>query len=85
MSEAIEKYKNRFNWNHTDFCIDGWYGCMSYDHVDRKNPDFHCEVNGRENNKHTFNELKKLLRASEFINYCKQELYPIEIILADVK
>lgn len=85
LTGAIDKYKSRFNWDHTDFCINAWYGCMSYDHVDKKNPEFHCEVKGKIDRNHSLNELKKWLRADEFIKYCKQELYPIEVILADTK
>lgn len=85
LEEAIEKYKERYNWNHTGCCIDFWYEpiCASYPKINDKNPEYECTVVGYETKGCTFNKLKKELRASDFMEYCRQELYPIEVILSE--
>ena len=85
VSSAISEYKRRFNWNFTNHCIDHYYDFHVFPRVDRKNPKFGCVVNAELTMDFSFNELKKELRANEFMEYCKQELYPIEVILADTK
>lgn len=83
LEAAIEKYKQRYHWNYK-CCIDGWYEPIaSYPKINRKNPGYECTVVGCEIKNCTFDKLKKELIASEFMEYCKQELYPIEIVLSD--
>lgn len=87
LEEAIEKYKERYNWNYTSSCIDVWYGYglfnSSYPKINDRNPEYECTVVGYETKGYTFNKLKNELRASDFMEYCRQELYPIEVILAE--
>lgn len=87
LEEAIEKYKERYNWDYTTFCINGWYGAFhsSYPKINKKNPEYERAVVGYETKGYTFNELKKKLMASDFMEYCRQEMYPIEVILAEDK
>ena len=84
LEEAIEKYKERYCWNFK-YCIDVWYEpiCNSYPKINRENPEYKCTVEGYEIKNYTFNELKKELIASEFMEYCRQELYPIEVLLSE--
>lgn len=86
IESAINEYKSRYVWDIKDRCLDNWLGAFSsYPRVNSKNPNYQCEVRCMEDNLFTFNELKDKLSAGDFVEYCKQELYPIEVIMSDDK
>ena len=82
--EAIEKYKERYRWKDFDYIIDPWYeGVLSrYPQLNKKNPEFDCRVGATEVYP-TFNTLKEELRADEFLEYCRQEMLPLEVVLCE--
>ena len=82
--EAIEKYKERYYWNDFDYLIDPWYrGLISgYPKVNKKNPEFEYEVCAYEVYP-SINKLKEKMRADEFLEYCRQEMMPLEVVLCD--
>lgn len=61
LENAIEKYKERYNWDYTDRCIDIWYGnfLCEYPKIDEKDPEYECTVIGHEVKNISFNHLKK--------------------------
>lgn len=81
MEEAIYKYKNRYKWNYTDRCIGNFMS--PYPKVNAQNPQYTCEVIGKEVTDYTFDYLSRKLIASEFLEYCRQELYLIEKVLTE--
>lgn len=82
-TEAIEIYKQRYKWEF-DYPIETFW---SYDAVGMfedawlsENPNFKHEVRAIE--KHpSFEFLKNNLRAEELLSFCKQEMYPIEVLI----
>jgi len=76
--EAVKFYKERYEWDF-DTCIDFWkkYECKNYI---SSSPNYQNEVIA--NLTHPcFDELRKTIRAEDFLTYCRQEMYPLEIIM----
>ena len=77
--EAIEFYKERYEWEF-DYCINHfWHWRSDGVHMSIL-PNFKNEVNAYEVHP-TFNTLKEKLRGDDFLMYCRQEMYPIEVLL----
>lgn len=86
MEEAISKYKDRYKTEGFNYVIDSWYGCFmdTYPRCNKKNPQFEYKVCAEEVNLiPTFDTLKKELRADEFLEYCRQQMFPLEVVIAD--
>ena len=81
--EAIKKYKDRYNWNNFDCVIDPHYGFWhAYPCLNEKNPEFEYKVKATEVHP-TFKKLQKEMRADEFLEYCRQEMMPLEVVLCE--
>ena len=76
--EACEIYKNRYPYKDIDYVIDYWYGSgyRDYDY------EFSYEVEAQSKEEElTIKELKKYLTGEDFLEFCKDRLYPIEMII----
>lgn len=83
--EAVRKYKERRKWNNFKRVIDPWWGCLSsYPCLNKKNPDYKYEVIAQASHAN-LNFLKDEMWADEFLEYCRQKMYPIEIVLSETK
>ena len=81
--KAIEIYKERYYWNDFDKVINPWYGQFStFPWVNTKNPEFEYEVCAKEIHP-KIESLKANMRADEFLEYCRQEMMPLEVVLGD--
>ena len=83
--EAILKYKDRYNWNNYDRVLDGLWGGLidQFPCLNKKNPGFEYDVLAHESYP-TLERLKKELKVDEFFSYCRQELYPVEVVLSNI-
>lgn len=79
--EAIEKYKNRYEWEF-DKPLNYFWNWNNFKYVSNT-PNWEHEVVAKLVNP-TFNKLKEKLRAEEFLLYCKQEMYPLEVLIKEV-
>ncbi|MBU5331765.1 hypothetical protein KQI61_06110 [Anaerocolumna aminovalerica] len=79
--EAITKYKERYKCEYNEPLEFKWYW-MTGDMLSflSDNPNWNHEVKAYEVHP-TFDTLKKELRAEELLEYCKQEMYPIEVLV----
>lgn len=81
--DAIAKHKERYNWNDFDGIIDLWYGAFgTYPCLNKKNPELDYRVIATEVHP-SLNKLKEEMRADEFLEYCRQEMYPLEVVLSE--
>lgn len=81
--DAIKKYKERYKWKDFDGVISVWYeGFNGYPCVNKKNPDYKYTVLAKESTA-TLNKLMKEMRADEFLEYCRQEMIPIEAAITE--
>lgn len=77
--DAIKQYEERYKINYGEFlgiCC-GYYGMRSYSYMKNLKNEIICH----EVNCYSFDYLKEHMRSCDFIEYCKQELYPIEVIM----
>ncbi len=73
--KAVEIYDKRYNWKDSE--LSPFLTFMQ----DRNNFELiRNELVAKKLNP-TFNYLKENMRADDFLEYCKQELYPIEVIM----
>lgn len=85
LEEAIKKYQERYNWNKKDECID-YFGRYGFEYPKISSiPQFVCEVKGYEVKHIPFDKLKEKLHVSDFLEYCRQELYSPETVLLKEK
>ena len=74
--EAIEIYKQRYTYDF-DYVIDRFYlWDIEYQHIEN----ITNEVCVKQQ-MYSFDDLKDKMRADDFIEYCKQQLYPINDII----
>lgn len=79
--DAIEKYKEKYYWDDYKFVIDPFWGdYFGYPRLNVDKPEFKYSVNAVEAHK-SFDYLRKEMRADEFLEYCRQEMYPVEVVL----
>lgn len=77
IEDAIQKYSKRYKTN-LDDVVDIWWNFLYRNSI--KCYDFVNEVKACQVMR-TFNYLKENMRADEFLEYCKQELYPIGVVI----
>jgi len=74
-TEAIENYKKTYDWENTKLHRFNYY---NYQYNEIKNK---MNVVRALKTMDTFNYLKENMQANEFLEYCKQEMYPIEVVI----
>lgn len=83
VEEAIEKYKKRYNWNDFDYVISPYGSWLNnYPCVNEKNPEFNYTVHAIEKCP-SIDVLKEDMSADEFFEYCRQEMFPLEVVLSE--
>lgn len=80
--EAIIKHKERYQWDGFNGLIDVWYAFGGYPCLNKKNPEFTYDVIAEEVHP-SFDILKREMRSDEFLEYCRQEMFPLEVILCE--
>jgi hypothetical protein len=77
--EAIRLYKERYVWDYNE-CICCCWDLLHDFTYKAKEPNYQNIIMAYEIHP-TFEELKAKLRGDDFLAYCKQEMYPIEILM----
>ena len=79
-------YEKRYPVSKIDNIIDSFYGTWADDEHEgfklyKENPCFSYSLNTEVVENMTLNEMKKYLTADDFLEYCKDRLYPINVVI----
>lgn len=72
-------YEKRYPVSKIDYVVDPYYG-ISFE-LYKENPCFSYSLDTEVVENMTLNEMKKYLTADDFLEYCKDRLYPIEVVI----
>ena len=78
-------YEKRYPVSKIDDIIDSFYGACGDEYegfeLYKENPCFSYSLDVEVIENMTLNEMKKYLTADDFLEYCKDHLYPIEVVI----
>lgn len=79
-------YEKRYPVSKIDKIIDSFYGTWADDEHERfelykENPCFSYSLDADVIENITLNDMKKYLSADDFLKYCKDRLYPIDVVI----
>lgn len=72
-------YEKRYPVSKIDYVVDPYYG-ISFE-LYKENPCFSYSLDTEVVENMTLNEMKKYLTVDDFLEYCKDRLYPINVIV----
>ena len=84
--QAKSLYEKRYPVSKIDKIIDSFYGTWADDEHERfelykENPCFSYSLDTDVIENMTLNDMKKYLSADDFLEYCKDHLYPIDVVI----
>lgn len=72
-------YEKRYPVSKIDYVVDPYYG-ISFE-LYKENPCFSYSLDAEVIENMSLNEMKKYLTADDFLEYCKDRLYPINVVV----